>query len=129
MLPRTWGPNWFFGLILFAAQLEYFLWPLEINTYLFKTDDDKIKILNHVPASETQTNLARWIDKSLLFGTIFTAATFLLATVVASLSDEALELVLLPWFYVATCGGYATQNWLFYWYLNKVGQAEIVAAE
>ena len=50
LLPRTWGPNWFYIIFLFAIQLEYFLWPLEINTYLFKTDDDKVKILNHIPA-------------------------------------------------------------------------------
>ena len=110
-------------------QLEYFLWPLEINTYLYKTDVEKVKILNHQTASATQTNLARWSDKSILWGSIFTAVTFLSATVVASLSDEALSFVMLPWFYVINFGAYAAQNWLFYFYLNKIGQNEIFIAE
>lgn len=108
LLPRTWGPNWFYIIFLFAIQLEYFLWPLEINTYLFKTDDDKVKILNHSPAlNNDETNMARWNDKTKLWGSIFSVVTFLAATVVASLSDESLELFVMPWFYVGTFAAYA----------------------
>ena len=73
--------------------------------------------------------MARWNDKTKLWGSIFTVVTFLAATVVASLSDEALELFVMPWFYVGTFAAYAVQNWLFFFYLSKVGQAEIIAAE
>ena len=38
MMPRIWGPNWIYVIALFLIQMEYFLWPLEINAYLFRPD-------------------------------------------------------------------------------------------
>ena len=38
IMPRAWGPNWIYILAIFLLQLEYFVWPLEINAFFFQTD-------------------------------------------------------------------------------------------
>ena len=54
IMPRNWGPNWIYMLAIFLLQLEYFVWPLEINSYLFQTDKEALKIL------QNPENISRW---------------------------------------------------------------------
>ena len=83
-MPKTWGPNWLYLLIAFAFQLEYYTWPLEISSYLFRTDEEKAMILTH------NNQLEEWKSASTLWGGIFTGLTFVLASAFATLTDESI---------------------------------------
>ena len=98
-------------------QIEYFLWPLEINSYLYKPDDDKITILNNIIVAESESNLNRWQNKTRNLGSLFAGATFVTATVLITLTEESLNYIVRPWFYVFSFSFYSMQNWVFFWYL------------
>ena len=90
LMPKEWGPNWIYILLFFTLQLEYFLWPLEINNYLFKEDDDKVKILAYFSKDSNKQNLERWADKSLVWGGVLAVASFISASVVGTLNEATL---------------------------------------
>ena len=69
-MPRSWGPNWVYVLGIFVAQLEYFLWPLEMNSYLFKGDEQKMQLLSNAD------NLTRWKGKTKVWGSVFSGVGF-----------------------------------------------------
>ena len=83
-MPRSWGPNWAYVLTLFMAHLEYFLWPLEINSYLFKENDVKIALL-HNPS-----NIDRWRSKTKTWGSVFSSLGFGVGTVNVTLEQQTL---------------------------------------
>lgn len=113
-MPRSWGPNWLYIFVLFAFQLEYYLWPLEISEYLFRADTDKVRILTH------NDQLDEWKSRSKFWGGVFSGLTFVLASIFGTLTDEAIGFVSKPWVYVGAFGSYSMQNWLFLWYLSSV---------
>ena len=126
VMPKAWGPNWLYVFVLFMLQLEYHLWPLEVNAYLFKTDREKAMVLAH------NDTLDEYKSSCLLWGSVFTGITFIFATAFASLTADALQYISKPWFYVGAFGSYSVQNWMFLWYLSSVesepGYVNIVQA-
>mmetsp|Transcript_26043 Transcript_26043/g.34850 ORF Transcript_26043/g.34850 Transcript_26043/m.34850 type:complete len:132 (+) Transcript_26043:539-934(+) len=83
-MPRSWGPNWLYIFIVFAFQLEYYSWPLEISSYLFRTDEDKVMILSQ------NDQLDEWKSTAKLWGGIFSGMTFVFASMFSTLTEESI---------------------------------------
>ena len=52
--PDIAGPGWLYLLLVVIAQIEYFMWPLEVLEYMFRTYADQIQLI------VDPSNMDRW---------------------------------------------------------------------
>ena len=46
LMPSYWGPTWLYALVYLFLNMEYFLWPLEMTTFLMRPSEDKAYIVD-----------------------------------------------------------------------------------
>ena len=107
VLPRSLGAPWLYVLVLFGTIFEYFKWPVQIISFLFKTDDIKVGVLTH------EEKLAAWEAKAQLWWPIFTGLSALSLLLALTLGSSLTQYWSQPLFYFVMFGIFAGQNYAF----------------